>query len=266
MSPTFTFDSTHLIRRNVRVLVGLCALATLSACGKADAASKSSVPTNGAVGSAEAPAPTPSLTPSRTQSGSAPSDSMSDSLIIARADHGRLLGRDSGVVWVVMISDFQCPYCKQWHDAVLEDVKRDYVSTGRVRLAYLNLPLQQHKYARAEAEASMCASVQDKFWPYAAGLFQHQGDLEKLSAVQPLLESLARSLSLDMDQFARCQKRQAIRALVESDAQQAGRAGVRSTPSFLIGDFLVEGAVPYPDFRKAIDTALVMAKKAKRAR
>ena len=250
-------------RRAIDALFNAIALAALVGCGKADAA-----PNAGASASGTRIATTATALTSQpaTPTANATIDSMSDSLIIARADHGRLLGRDSGVVWVVMISDFQCPYCKQWHDAVLESVKRDYVSTGRVRLAYLNLPLPQHKYARAEAEASMCASVQDKFWPYAAGLFQRQGDLEKLPTVQTLLDSLARSLSLDMDQFARCQKRQAIRALVESDAQQAGRAGVRSTPSFLIGDFLVEGAVPYPDFRKAIDTALVMAKKAKRVR
>lgn len=241
--------------------MGGSALGLLAACEHADAAAKASTTATAASAPVSSPA-----TAQTASLGVQPAvaDSMSDSLIIARADHGRLMGRDTGVVWVVMISDFQCPYCKQWHDAVLESVKRDYVKSGRVRLAYLHLPLAQHKFSRAEAEASMCASVQDKFWPFAAGLFQRQGDLEKVSTVQPLLDSLARSLSLDMDQFARCQKRQAIRALVESDAQQAGRAGVRSTPSFLIGDFLVQGAVPYPDFRKAIDTALVLAKKAKK--
>jgi predicted DsbA family dithiol-disulfide isomerase len=85
-----------------------------------------------------------------------------------------------------------------------------------------------------------------------------------LTTVQPLLDSAARVLKLDMAEFSRCQRRQAISSLVESDIQQANKAGVRSTPSFLIGDFLVEGAIPYPDFRRAVDTALVLAHNAKR--
>ena len=193
-------------------------------------------------------------------------DSLSDSLLIALADRGRLLGRDSGAIWVVMISDFQCPYCKQWHDASMEHVKRDYVSKGQVRLAYLNFPLPQHRHARAEAEAALCAGVQNQFWSFAERLFARQDALEKVAAVQPVLDTIARGLSLDMAAFGRCQQRQAIRALVESDVQQAIKTGVRSTPAFLVGDFLVEGAVPYADFRKAIDTALVLARSAPRSR
>ena len=97
-------------------------------------------------------------------------------------------------------------------------------------------------------------------------MFARQMSLEKLPAVQPVLDSVAQRLKLDMVEFGRCQRRDAIRALVESDIQQANKANVRSTPSFLIGDFLVEGAVPYPDFRKAVDTALVLARSAKRSR
>ncbi|HEY0929040.1 MAG TPA: hypothetical protein VGE27_03895, partial [Gemmatimonas sp.] len=49
--------------------------------------------------------------------------------------------------------------------------------------------------------------------------------------------------------------------LVQADIQQASQAGVQSTPSFVVGEFMLRGAVPYPDFANAIDTALVMFKK-----
>jgi hypothetical protein len=63
--------------------------------------------------------------------------------------------------------------------------------------------------------------------------------------VTPLLDSLGRALSLDMASFASCRRSRSINGLVESDIQQASSAGVRSTPSFLVGDFLVQGASPY---------------------
>ena len=255
-----------------RLFAVTAALLAVTSCGKADAAARSGV-AGATTASASATPQGAGATIANTVSSASPltpavagADSLSDSLIIARADHGRLIGRDSAAIWVVMISDFQCPYCKQWHDASFESVKRDYISTGRVRMAYLNFPLPQHKFARVEAEAAMCAAVQDKFWPFAEALFKRQEVIEKLTTIQPEVESVARSLALDMKAFAACQSRQAIRALVESDAAQSSKIGVRSTPSFLIGDFLVEGSVPYADFRKAIDTALVLARNAKRTR
>lgn len=246
------------LRSALSLVVGSVAAAVILACSKADAeAGKVQAPATSAVAPSTAGL-LAAVTP--------PTDSLSDSLLIALADRGRLMGRDSGAIWVVMISDFQCPYCKSWHDASMASVTRDYVNTGQVRLAYLHLPLQQHRYARAESEASLCAGVQDKFWPFARQLFERQAEIEKAPLIQPVLDDIARGLSLDMGRFASCQKREAIRALVESDIQQATRAGVRSTPSFLVGDFLVEGSVPYADFRRAIDTALVMARNAKRVR
>jgi protein-disulfide isomerase len=195
----------------------------------------------------------------------APSDTIPDTGLIARADAGRILGRDSSAMWVIVISDFQCPYCKQWHDSTFAAMKRDYVDRGRIRLAYLNLPLQQHPQAMAEAEAGLCAGVQGKFWQYADGLFHEQAAIGRLSDPAPLLDSLGRALKLDMKEFATCRRSRSIHALVQSDIQQATGAGVRSTPSFLVGDFLVQGVSPYADFRRAIDTALIVAK-AKRKR
>ena len=78
--------------------------------------------------------------------------------ISTRADRGRIRGADSAKVWVVEVSDFQCPYCKQWHDQTFEALDREYVQTGKVRLAYLNYPIASlHPNANAASEAAMCA-------------------------------------------------------------------------------------------------------------
>lgn len=228
------------------------------ACKQQDASANTGAATPG-VRAGAAPATQVALTPAvapRMPNG----DTLTDSALIAHADAGRLMGRDSGAIWMIVISDFQCPYCKSWHDSTITAVKRDYIDNGKVRMAYLNLPLPQHPHARAEAQAGLCAGAQKRFWPYADGLFARQEPIAKLTNVEPLLDSLARANGLDMTEFTRCRKSKAINALVESDIQQASRTGVRSTPSFLIGDFLVEGAAPYANFRRAIDTAIVVAR------
>ena len=194
-------------------------------------------------------------------------DTLTDSELVARADAGRLMGRDSGAIWLIMVSDFQCPYCKQWHDSSIVAIKKEFVETGKVRMAYLNLPLPQHPRAQEEAEAGLCAAAQGKFWPYADGLFKLQQRVAATASIGPLLDSLARANSLAMPEFAHCRRSSAIKSLVRSDVQQASQIGVQSTPTFVIGEFLLQGAAPLETFRRAVDTALVVArKKAKESR
>jgi protein-disulfide isomerase len=226
----------------------------IAACeGKADArtpdakAQDAAAATASAVGAGATPAATPS-----------PALTAQDTAWAALADQGRLMGRDSGAMWVVMVSDFQCPYCKMWHDSSFVALKRDYVDKGLVRLGYLNYPLPQHSHARNEAEASLCAGVQGKFWPFAEALFHEQAAIGTMTTIETFLDSLGRKLALDMNAFARCRKSPAIRGLVEADIQQSTRAQVQSTPTFIVGDFRVVGVMPYQNFRKAVDSALVV--------
>ncbi|MGQ0641881.1 MAG: DsbA family protein, partial [Gemmatimonadaceae bacterium] len=93
---------------------------------------------------------------------------------LAKGDLARIQGAPSAKTWFVIVSDFQCPYCKQWHDSAGEALRREYVATGKIRVAYVNYPLGQHRHAVATAEAAMCAGLQDKFWEYHDALFAAQ--------------------------------------------------------------------------------------------
>ena len=242
------------VRPASRLSALLFCLAALTACGR-DASNAANTTATGTPPAAASPL---LQTTAATRSGTS-GDTLADSITIQRADRGRLMGREDAM-WVVMISDFQCPYCKQWHDSSMAKLKRDYIDAGKIRMAYLHLPLSIHRHARAQAEASMCAAVQQKFWEYADVLFREQRAFQPLDNASAKLDDIARELYLDVPTFTRCRKSDAIRMLVENDERQASQARVQSTPSFLIGEFLVQGALPYKDFRKAIDTALAVAK------
>ena len=71
----------------------------------------------------------------------------------AKLDQSRIIGNTTARVWLIMISDFQCPYCKQFHDESFEALRKDYVATGKVRMAYINFPLPSHLNAWPAAEA-----------------------------------------------------------------------------------------------------------------
>jgi protein-disulfide isomerase len=186
------------------------------------------------------------------------SSGLTDSVSTA-ADRGRIRGAETAPVWVVEISDFQCPFCKRWHDESFAAIDKEYVQTGKVRLAYLNFPLSMHANARAASEAAMCASVQGKFWPLHQSLFDSQARWAAQANPTPTFDSLAVAAGVDAAAWRSCMTSHATGKLIDADHDRSSTAGVQSTPTFFIGDRKLEGAYPVDSFRVAIDAAIAKA-------
>jgi protein-disulfide isomerase len=182
-----------------------------------------------------------------------------DSVLLKRADHARIEGSASAPVWVIEVSDFQCPYCRQFHDESYGELKRAYVDSGKVRIAYVNFPLSMHHNAFAASESAMCAAAQNKFWEMHDALFTTQKSWEALPSPQKMFDSLAVAQGVELGAFQKCVSGHLTKPMIEADIDRATRQGVESTPTFLIGGMMVTGAQPLANFRRAIDSALVLA-------
>jgi len=213
-------------------------------CNTAD-----SSPANSGGSSATPTKATPAA--SATQTAKTPTDSIS-----AAADRGRIQGNPQAALWFVEASDFQCPFCKTWHDSAYKPLVNEYVRTGKVRMAYLNYPLNQHKNALPAAEAAMCASVQDKFWPMHDRLFDSQQKWEALPNAIPMFDSLAAALGVSMPAWRTCMEKHLTQPIIAADMARSQTAGVRSTPTFFVGDQLLGGVQPYPYLRQMIEAQL----------
>jgi protein-disulfide isomerase len=185
--------------------------------------------------------------------------------VSANADRARIRGSETAQVWLVEISDFQCPFCKQWHDETFSKIDQEYVKTGKVRMAYLNFPLSRiHKNAQVAAEAAMCAGVQGKFWELHSSLFQTQPRWAESKTPIIVFDSLARAAGVELKGWDRCMTSHATAKLIEADRDRSAKAGVESTPTFFVGDRALAGAYPVDTFRVAIDQALAKLKSAPR--
>lgn len=176
--------------------------------------------------------------------------------LLARADSGRIRGSAAAPIWIVEISDFQCPFCKMWHDSTYPAIVREYVETGKARLAYINFPLGNHPNAVPAAEAAMCASVQGKFWEMQNAVFATQERWARLPDAVPFYDSLATREGVAMPAWRECMSTHATLPLIEADRDRGSAAGVSSTPSFLIGNEAIAGAQPIGAFREVVERAL----------
>jgi protein-disulfide isomerase len=188
-----------------------------------------------------------------------PSDTARINALLERADAGRIQGSPSAAIWVVEISDFQCPVCKRWHDEVYPVLQREYIVPGHVRLAYVNLPLSMHQHAPAAAEAGLCASAQNKFWPMHDKLFASQERWAAMPSVSAFFDSLAVATGVNASEWRDCMKSAVMRRIITADQGRASASGVRSTPTFFVGNEAIQGAAPIADFRAAIERARAKA-------
>ena len=183
----------------------------------------------------------------------APPRAATPDTLTSRADAARIQGSATAPIWVVEVSDFQCPFCKTWHDSTYDALRREFVTPGTIRLAYVNYPLPNHQNAGPAAEAAMCAGAQGKFWEVHDGLFDTQERWAPLPNAAVVFDSIARAAGVDVTAMRTCIAQGAMRALIQADAERAQESGVEATPSFIIGgDVLIRGAQPIAAFRRAI--------------
>ncbi len=172
----------------------------------------------------------------------------------------RSMGDPNAPVVIEEFGDFQCPFCKRFHDQTLPRIVSDYVESGRVYFIYRNFPVVDRSDAAQEshaaAAAAVCAGRQNRFWDYHDVLFANQTGENIGDFSDPRLREMAKELGLDMGAFDACYLSTDALAAVTADLEMALQNGLNSTPSFLINGKPLVGAQPFEAFQQAIEAEL----------
>jgi protein-disulfide isomerase len=163
-------------------------------------------------------------------------------------DDDPFIGPEDAPVVIVEFSDFNCSFCKRFHDTTLQPLLEQY--EGQVRFVYRDFAILGDT-SFTSAMAAECADDQDRFWDYHDLLFENQGNFGRESLI-----SYAEQLELDTEQFTACLDDQTYLAEVRADSAAAQQIGARGTPAFLINDQFVSGAQPLDVFVQIIDAQL----------
>jgi protein-disulfide isomerase len=83
------------------------------------------------------------------------------------------IGPDDAEITLVEFSDYQCPFCKRWHDDVFARLLQEY--PDQVRIVFRDLPITSiHPEAYPAAAAAHCAGEQGAYWQYHDALFSQK--------------------------------------------------------------------------------------------
>ena len=139
-------------------------------------------------------------------------------------------GSEAAKVAIIEYLDFQCPYCGKFAKEILPAIEKEYVATGRVLIAFKNLPLESiHPFALRAALSAECAGKQGRFWEMHDQLFRDQRSLDDAG-----LRRRAVDLRLNAVDFQKCLGSDLL-AKVKGDAAGARALAVAGTPTFFVG-------------------------------
>ena len=172
------------------------------------------------------------------------------------ADESRdhILGAPGAEISIIEYSDFECPYCKRFHETPQSLVRK--LGAG-VNLVFRHFPLDFHDpMATREAVAATCAGMlggNPQFWAFAnavMGRTQTNGKGIPAKGKADPLVALATSLKLDPSKFLACIKSEEAMRKVKEDIADGIKSGINGTPGVILRNnrtgrvISLAGAVP----------------------
>jgi protein-disulfide isomerase len=172
---------------------------------------------------------------------------------------GPALGAETAPVTLVEFTDYQCPFCQKFQTETFEQLKKNYIDSGKLRFVSRDLPLPFHPHALEAAQAARCAGEQGKFWELRDVLISNGNKLSP----ETILD-YAKGLSLDAVRFRQCFDSKKYQAEIQRDISEANGTGITGTPTFVLGKtakdsiegIKLDGAFPYTEFEARITELL----------
>jgi protein-disulfide isomerase len=173
------------------------------------------------------------------------SDMSKDPLAEARAriqtKDAAVLGPANAPVTLVEFSDFECPVCRNLHDA-LRTLMPKYAR--QVRVVFKDYPIEQiHPWARTAAIAGRCAYQQDPqaFWKIYDLIYDHQEIISAENAWEKMLDYASQS-GLNADTFKSCMASPEPGAAIDASRSNGQELDVNSTPTIFVNGRRLVGA------------------------
>ncbi|MGB7849162.1 MAG: thioredoxin domain-containing protein [Candidatus Acidiferrum sp.] len=153
-------------------------------------------------------------------------------------------GDPKAPITIVEYSDFQCPVCRNLHDAI-RGILPNY---PQVKIIFKDFPLDNiHPWARTAALGGRCAYQQDPkaFWKLYDLIYDNQDLISASNAYEKMIDYAGKIGLLNTDTFKSCLSGPQAAAEVDASTANARLLDVRSTPTLFINGRRLVGADPH---------------------
>jgi protein-disulfide isomerase len=151
-------------------------------------------------------------------------------------------GNPDGDVTMVEFFDYRCSYCKKSLDMVMTMINED----PNLRVVFKEFPILSPQSRRA-SQAALAANEQGKYMDFHYALMSARGSYDD----QQIMD-IAAEVGLDVEKLQKDMEAPEITAYLDEVQDLARSLDIRGTPTFLVENQIVRGAVDPETLRKAI--------------
>jgi protein-disulfide isomerase len=163
--------------------------------------------------------------------------------LLERDSNAPVLANPDGDVTIVEFFDYNCPYCRRAVPAVEGLIEAD----PGIRLVYREWPILGEGSVFA-ARAALAARQQGFYEEFHWALMGMNGRAEERSVLR-----IAEEVGLDIDQLRADMEAPEVAEHIETSIRLADLLGITGTPTFILGDNLVPGAVEQEVLQRLVD-------------
>jgi protein-disulfide isomerase len=158
---------------------------------------------------------------------------------------GAVAGNPQGDVKLVVFFDYACPYCRQGH----ADVSRLLREDPKLMVIYRDFPVLSPASTEA-AMASLSAAQQGGYRKFHDAMFESPG---RVSLARTM--GIVKGVGLSEDRVTADLKSTALKAEVDKNLLLGRDLGLTGTPSYIIGNRILSGAVGFDRLKEAVAAA-----------
>ena len=167
-----------------------------------------------------------------------------------------VIGKKDAPITIIEYASLSCSHCAKFHNETLEQLKKEYVDTGKVKIVFRDFPFN---YPALLGSMVLRCVPKNIRYDYMNALFQLQTswvNRENAKTIQELYK-IMQSGGMTKEEYDTCiynteLENQILQGLIAAQNE----FNIKSTPSFLINDTLVEGNKSIKEFRQIIDKIL----------
>lgn len=158
-----------------------------------------------------------------------------------------VVGNPKGDVTLVEFFDYNCGFCKRG----LADMQRLVKEDPNLRILVKDFPILSagSREAAAVALAVKQQVKADKFWEFHVKLMSRPSPIGRAQAMD-----VAKEIGVDLAKVEVDMGKPEVAAAIEETRQVADSLGLTGTPSYVVGDEVVVGAVGFEQLRGRIDS------------
>jgi protein-disulfide isomerase len=168
------------------------------------------------------------------------------------------IGSADAKVTVKVFSSLTCPHCANFHSAVFNNLKRDYIDKGLVKFEHHAFPLD---LAALNAEVIVrCTDNNDKKFKLLEEIYNKQklwavgSDITKIN---DLIKEVGLGFNLTKEKMDKClNNSKAQDEILNQRIEAQKKYKIESTPTIIVNEKKYENKIDYKIFKKVIDKNL----------